>query len=221
MEGAGAPAIEAAGASQDLGKGPAGIGAAGEHMAVVAMRRDDMIALAEEVDRRRRGRFLADIDVEMASERLLRLQREHRLLEAANEQRSFEPAPGTIARGTHATLSDAGPRHSRCLARNGITAASKGAGSSILQQWPAPLMTACSAPAAREAVSLPPFIEPSCSPLTTRAGTRRPPSRGRISHCMRASKMRAMLLPESVSARSLNMPRSQRPRGVSGKPGAV
>jgi hypothetical protein len=92
-------AVGAVRAPQDLGDHPAGVDAARQQVAVVAVRGEAHVAGLELLERRDAGHLLPDVDVEVAHVEALG-QRDQRLLEAPDDEHPpvdvQEPIPGKV-----------------------------------------------------------------------------------------------------------------------------
>ena len=98
MNGAAAAAVEPGGAPEDLRHGAAGIGATGQHMAMVAMGGVETVARLQHRHDRGAGRLLPDIEVIVPDKLLLHRHPQHVLLEAADDQHGLEQAPSQLTR---------------------------------------------------------------------------------------------------------------------------
>src|SRR6185437_12118719 len=83
-------AIQAAGAPHDLGQRLAGIDAAADEMAVIAMRRIGEVARLERHHRRRPHRLMADIEMVAADILVLAGHMDDQLLEAPHREHALE-----------------------------------------------------------------------------------------------------------------------------------
>ena len=87
------PAVQPAGAPQNFRQRLRRIGAAGDDVAVIAMRGGEPVARLERGDDRGARRLLADIDVKVPGELSLARERKHRLFEAAHAQHGAQQLP--------------------------------------------------------------------------------------------------------------------------------
>ena len=101
VDGAAAPAEQSRGAAEDLRHGAAGVGAARQHVPVVAMGGGELVAPVERRHHGDAGRLLADIEMIVADELALTGKPQHGLLEAADEQHALDEGPGEIVGKGH------------------------------------------------------------------------------------------------------------------------
>ena len=80
----------AAGLAEELGHEPVRIATLGEQMAVAAVRADHPIVGAQRQARADGDRFLADVGMRRAADAAVAHQREHALLEGADEHQQIE-----------------------------------------------------------------------------------------------------------------------------------
>ena len=90
MQRAAEAVAQAGGAAQDLRHGARRIGAAAEHMAVVAMGGRQLVARPQGLHDGHAGRFLADIEMIVRHEGVLLEQVNQALLEPADHQHALE-----------------------------------------------------------------------------------------------------------------------------------
>ena len=72
--------------AENLGEEPPGFGAAGEQMTVISVRREKVVVAAQTGNRRHTGSFLTDVQVIVAAEYSLVVERHQVLFEMANDQ---------------------------------------------------------------------------------------------------------------------------------------
>src|SRR6202048_923940 len=96
MQRSSAPAVEPACPPEDLRHGAAGIGAAGENVAVIAVRGGDAIARLEHSHYSRPGRFLPDIEMIMGAKFSRLGEPQHGFLETADGTHCLHETPAQI-----------------------------------------------------------------------------------------------------------------------------
>ena len=84
--------------AEDLGEDTPGVGAAREQVAVIAVRREDVIVGGEARERRHAGRLLADVDVIVAAKIAGIVQRDETLLEMTDEEHPAAKVEQSLAR---------------------------------------------------------------------------------------------------------------------------
>ena len=94
MNRAAAPAAETGSPAKDLRQGATGIGAARQHVTVVAVRRGKPVARLKQGYQRDAGGLLSNVEVIVADELLLVREPQHGFLKPAYQQHLFEMFPG-------------------------------------------------------------------------------------------------------------------------------